>query len=295
MGTEYCVYCHECISNGKRYIGMTKDVSTRWGNNGSAYIRANSPNSAFAKAIQKYGWDGFVHTVLESGLTREQAVEREKYYIALYKTNICRYGSDFGYNLTDGGDGGPGCKPTEETRKKKSDNGKLNPPSKSCIALGNAAVRRAVICEETGDVFMSITDASNTYGISQTHLSACCRGRRKSGGGLHWKYADDTDINRFYENGNQHLTEEERNKIIQESRSAVDAALDYGRKTHSNKPVLCVETGIVYSSVTIAAKSVNTDVRNLSSCCTGKSKSCCGLHWQFANTADLPSVEYVVA
>jgi len=52
-------------------------------------------------AIQKYGWENVEHILLEEGLTAEMAAEREKYYIALYKTNE----KEYGYNLTYGGEG----------------------------------------------------------------------------------------------------------------------------------------------------------------------------------------------
>ena len=46
--------------------------------------------------------------------------ELEKYYIALYKTNINRYGKEYGYNLTDGGDGVSGIKYSEEEYDKST-------------------------------------------------------------------------------------------------------------------------------------------------------------------------------
>ena len=57
----------------------------------------------FFNAIQKYGWDNFEHIILEEGLTEEEAVEKEKYYIALWHTNDDNYG----YNLTAGGEISP--------------------------------------------------------------------------------------------------------------------------------------------------------------------------------------------
>lgn len=52
-------------------------------------------------------------------MTDEQANELEKYYIALYKTNINRYGNEYGYNLTDGGDGVSGIKYSEEEYQRR--------------------------------------------------------------------------------------------------------------------------------------------------------------------------------
>ena len=48
------------------------------------------------------------------------------------------------------------------------------------------------------------------------------------------------------------------------------------------KPVLCVETGIVYPSVSIAAISVKGLYGNISSCCNGKRNTAYGYHWQYS-------------
>lgn len=69
----YCVYMHENKINHKKYIGMTgQDPELRW-RKGANY----KESVAFWKAIQKYGWDGFDHIILVSGLTREEACDKE--------------------------------------------------------------------------------------------------------------------------------------------------------------------------------------------------------------------------
>lgn len=77
----YCIYMHQQKNNGKVYIGQTKqEVKARWRKNGRGY--KNCPK--FYQAIEEFGWDSFIHTILETGLTAEEADEREAYYIALY-------------------------------------------------------------------------------------------------------------------------------------------------------------------------------------------------------------------
>lgn len=51
-----------------------------------------------------------------------------------------------------------------------------------------------------------------------------------------------------------------------------------GRDKH--KKVLCVETGIIYSSVLAASKQTGVNKGNIASCCTGKRKTAGGFHWQ---------------
>lgn len=82
MGNTYSVYMHENNINHKKYIGLTKrEPALRW-QNGTAYRN----NKHFDAAIRKYGWNNFMHTVLETGLTHDEACEKEKYYIKKFNT-----------------------------------------------------------------------------------------------------------------------------------------------------------------------------------------------------------------
>lgn len=93
----YVVYCHVNNINNKKYIGITKhsNPNIRW-RDGRGY------SSYIGKAIEKYGWNNFSHYILEENLSLEEANSKETYYIMLYKT----YLSEYGYNLTFGGDTG---------------------------------------------------------------------------------------------------------------------------------------------------------------------------------------------
>ena len=106
---SYSVYKHTTPS-GKVYIGITsKPVEERW-LNGRGYAR----NEHFWNAIKKYGWDNIEHRVLVSGLSKEEASEVEKMYIALYRSHEIKHG----YNLTEGGE--TGIIHTMESRRKLS-------------------------------------------------------------------------------------------------------------------------------------------------------------------------------
>lgn len=96
----YCIYVHTNLTNNKRYVGMTKDVKSRW--RPSSYKPEKENTSRFYNAIIKYGWDGFSHTIVETNLTYPQAIEKEKYYIQLWKTQL----KEYGYNIAPGGNGG---------------------------------------------------------------------------------------------------------------------------------------------------------------------------------------------
>lgn len=109
---NYTVYMHVNKSNGKKYVGITcQKPEKRWGLNGIGYEK----HRAFGKAIDKYGFDNFIHIVLHKNLTKDEAAALEIKLIAEFKTNLGR-----GYNLTSGGEGMRGYSPTIETRKKLS-------------------------------------------------------------------------------------------------------------------------------------------------------------------------------
>jgi len=108
----WSVYVHTNLLNGKKYIGITsQSVERRW-QNGNGY-----KNTVFANAIRKYGWDGFTHDVLETGLSEEDAKSMEIRLIKEYDT----MDRNLGYNRTAGGDGAVGLVHTEETRLKMSE------------------------------------------------------------------------------------------------------------------------------------------------------------------------------
>lgn len=46
-----------------------------------------------------------------------------------------------------------------------------------------------VVCVETGVVFKSLEAVCQTYNISKANLCNCCKGKRKTAGGFHWRYA----------------------------------------------------------------------------------------------------------
>lgn len=105
----YSVYKHTA-PNGKVYIGITKnDVKIRW-KSGYGYKQQR----LFWRAIQKYGWDNIKHEVLVSGLSADEAKDKEVELILSLKSNNPLYG----YNVTSGGDGTREYSPTDKTRHK---------------------------------------------------------------------------------------------------------------------------------------------------------------------------------
>lgn len=217
----YCVYCHTNKLNGKRYVGITcREPEERW-QNGTRY----SHNEHFYRAIQKYGWEGFFHEILHTGLTQEDACSFERQYIRDWNLRDDR----FGYNLTDGGEGCPGRVLSVETRAKISaahmgigkgiplseeHRRKISesltgvrhivprrhpargPASEELRAILSAAHKKPVAMFTKDGAFVmsfpSSLEAAEYVGLkSNSDISKCCNGKRKSCGGYIWRYLDD--------------------------------------------------------------------------------------------------------
>ena len=110
--------------SGKKYVGLSYNLGSRHKDFRCASDNRTyaSTNSIIDKARKKYPYDQWHYEVLEF-CPIDLLGEREKYWMAYYKTNDNKYG----YNITDGGKGGngvpktafkPGHKTTEEQKKK---------------------------------------------------------------------------------------------------------------------------------------------------------------------------------
>lgn len=88
----------------KIYIGITNNYQKR--------MREHSygkGNSLLAKSIRKYGWDNFVHELIEETDNRD----RELAHILEFQSK-----HPLGYNLTEGGEGCVGFEPNENSKNK---------------------------------------------------------------------------------------------------------------------------------------------------------------------------------
>lgn len=291
MDSNYCVYKHTNKSNGMVYIGITNNIDRRWGKNGNGYLR---DSFYFSRAIEKYGWDGFDHEVLIDSITESEAKELEKYYIAKYKSNASKYKNpQYGYNLTDGGDGASGYKHTKSGRAKISDAlrgkyvgelshrygvkdsdeyiEKVRNGLRNYYATHKHVSCRAVLCVTDGIIFESITDAAKHYTTENDKykcvwcaISDCCSGKRLDFHGKQFTFNLDGRMAEYvgYERTKTKVSE-------------------HGGSKHK---VMCVETGIVYDSITDACK--NAGINNTSSICAVLDRplrTSGGFHWVTAS------------
>lgn len=180
----YTLYMHTNKINNKKYIGITKKKpSNRWAN-GANY----KETSKFGKAIQKYGWDNFIHEILNTYEDYSEAQQAEEKYISKYKTRQEKYG----YNMAYGGSTNRGSKFSNETKIKMSNAKKGNTYFKGKHQTLEVKKRlsKIVICVETNEEYIGLRDAQSKTGIHKDQIWKCCVGKGKTAGNYHWKYKD---------------------------------------------------------------------------------------------------------
>ena len=94
------IYCIENLVNGKKYIGLSRDIEKRFGTHIAKLNKGEHINEHLQSAWDFYKEENFSFYVIET-CSPEQLAELEMYYINKFQTR----NRDFGYNMTDGGDG----------------------------------------------------------------------------------------------------------------------------------------------------------------------------------------------
>ena len=244
MKNDYCIYIHISPSN-KRYIGITSQKPEyRW-KNGNGY----KAQQHFYRAIEKYGWDNFEHIIIAKGLTEDEAKWLEIELIREWDST----NREKGYNIALGGEGYNGVIPSEETRRKISENhadvsGENNP------MFGKTSHNaRKVILLNTKEIFSSTMEGAKKYNVDSSCISKCCNGKRKSSG----KSEDGEYLVWMYYDEYLNITEEEVER----------------RLNDADIRVVCITTNEVFFSAREGARVYNTYQQQISKCCNGKIKS----------------------
>lgn len=287
---EWCVYIHTNQINNKKYIGMTYDVKSRFGKNGSGYLnktkegKYNQP--AFAYAIIKYGWENFSHDIIEDKLTKEEADILEKQLIDQYNTR----NPENGYNIKEGGSNGH---LSEETKNKLREimsekyKGENNPFYGKTHTKETKEKMSKIQKENAKN--RDISGSNNPmYGRVLSEEERYARGN--SNRGKHLSELTKNKISKsnkeYYKTHNHHSlgtnkTDEQKEHIRQkmlgrEMNEEWRAKIGEG---HAPYIYICVETGEEFSSSVEASKKMNIHKSSIQNVANGKQKTAGGFHW----------------
>lgn len=233
--------------NGKCYVGQTRNVKSRRRNHEKAYKKY-----AFQYALIKYGVDNFDFLILHENIESQSELDRlECEYILLYN---CM--SPNGYNIKNGGSHG---KLSKETREKisKSNMGKK-------ISIEN-----------------------------RQHLSRLYSGRKfsyetrlkmsKSRTGMKRKSPSyNTRMLLSSYNKGKVLSEDTKKKISDSTtgvKKSHQHACNIGRA--KSKMVICMNTGTIYDSATLAARIMDSTQGAISLACRNQSRTVHGMNYSY--------------
>lgn len=240
MNKLFTVYLHISPS-WKYYVGITsaKNVENRWGKNGNGY-----KTQYFKRAIDKYGWDKFIHIIVRNNLNKEDATNLEKLLIEQLKSNE----STYGYNISNGGEATfLGFHHTEENKSK--------------IAQRFAEeVDQYNLNGELIKSWKSMRDVERELNISASSIAKCCKGIYKTSKGFVWRYNKEA------------FTKFDLKKYSQKSRML--------KVKQYNKDGVLLK---IWDGISIAAKELNLGTSTISRCCKGQRKSYGGYVWRYEN------------
>lgn len=192
MKKSYTIYMH-IVPDGGVYIGATtQKLSERW-HGGAGYKR----QPRFFSAIEKYGWDAIEHRILETGLTEEEAEQKEREYIKKYDAT-----GEKGYNADLGGR--RAGKHSEETKKKIGEafagdkhwnyGRKMSQESKAKMNRTTRAYTGIIQFDLAGNYIKTYRyswQIVEEFGGRATDYTKCCEGFVKTSHGYQWRYVGD--------------------------------------------------------------------------------------------------------
>ena len=188
--------------NGKKYIGKhsTNNLNDKYMGSGVA----------ISEAIKKYGIENFSKNILHLCDSEEEAFKFE--LLEIEKVEATK--NSLYYNIASGGKGGvvslwndlehrenmslktkkqwQDKSFKEKTLKALANSNERNKEKYRDNITGiNAPWHKSVICLDNLKEFDTIKQACEKYYLNHTHISSCCRGKRKTTGKKRWMYLED--------------------------------------------------------------------------------------------------------
>lgn len=246
-------------NTGKSYIGQTiQKPQKRWNNHNI------STNTHIGRAINKYGRESFLYSIIEKTEVetktelRLKLNELEKYYINKFNT------FKNGYNESNGGD--YNCVLSEEARLKISNANKgkiLSEETKEKIRQANLG--KNLSKEHCEKISKANKGNKNTLGIKHSEKARANMKRAQQG-----KIISDEQkqkLSEFNINRYKNMSTEERKNITKKANIS------------RMKKVICIETGIIYNYV-LEAQNL-TGIKGIGMVCNKQRKTAGGYKWSW--------------
>ena len=188
----YKVYGHFNVTNGKWYIGSTKQNPKKRWNNGWGYQK----QPKMWKDIQESNWNtDWIHTIFDTFNNREDALDYESFLIGMFDS------IEKGYNVSDYDS--RHYKRSEETRNRMSQaqTGEKNHmygkhhSEETRRKMSESTISKKPVLQFSKDgeliaEYLSTREAERQTGCYHQHICKCCKGNLKSTGGFIWKYKE---------------------------------------------------------------------------------------------------------
>lgn len=261
------IYLWRNLVNQKVYVGQAQNLYQRM----RQYLRGNDKDRVIGRALAKYGFDNFDLSLLEEKIPLESLDGFEQRWMDFYES----YNPEKGYNVCKEAGTTRGFKHSERSKQKMRDG------------------RRAFISEHPD--FMR-GENNPMYGkhLSQEHRNKI--GEKSKGNqyakGCTWKMSDETKtkISKALK-GKQNclgrkLSQETKDKIAEANRrrTITDETRRKQSESHMGKTVkmvICLDTGVVYSSMKEAEEQTGVPSNAISHCCRGATKTAHGMRWAY--------------
>lgn len=262
---NYKVYIH-IFPNSKVYVGITKQKPEyRW-RNGKKY----GNNKYMKNAIQKYKWENIEHKILYDNLNKEEAEQIEIELIKKYKSD----NREFGYNILKGGNVSKGM--SEEVRKEMSikRKGKHYSPRTEFKKGHKPWTTGKKMSEQHRKILSEAHKGQKLSEETKRKLSKnnarYWKGKKRSPETIK-KMSEGLKGKASWIKGKHHSLETKK-KISASKKGTISV---------QRKKVLCVETQIIYESLTKTGEKTNISIGHISQCCNKKRKTAGGYHWKY--------------
>jgi len=257
------VYSIKCkIQPYKEYIGQTSQDDFQVRLNGHISEVNNGRKRHLYNSIRKYGWDQFTVQILHSfpkeGNWEERLDELEIQEIAQRGTL-----APGGYNNETGGNRNKALHEDTKTLMSAVRSGERHAmygkhhtdETRNLLRTANKKVVQQWSRDGNGllRTFESVEEAARETGSDGSHITKVCKGERKTAGGFHWKFVNPDDV--------------QKNKPLKFTKI---------QQWSFDGKSLIQE----FDTIREASRATGADVRGISKCCSGRSRSAGGFKWR---------------